>query len=166
MDNNDDTFDTRSRCSNTSRASQRSSATAIAPRARAKAEAVRAKASFTHREADMIKAQAYIKEQQQKATAEADRKKAELDANLVAMKLLSMAAAADAEANVLEAAAENEFVELDCASLNNEYIEREYIENLKPEPHQDLKLPEPAPTPMRQLTMDNEETAKKQYGGR
>lgn len=70
----------------------------------------------------LIKAQAYIEEQPQKATAEATRKKAELEANLHALRLEGAAAAAAAEANVLEAAAENEQGELDRASLKNEYV--------------------------------------------
>ena len=117
MDNNEDTFETRSVCSSTSRVSQRSSVSAIAARARAKAEAARAQASFAQREADMIKAQAYIEEEQQKAAAEAVRKKAELQVSLHELRLESAAAAAIAEANVLEAAAENEFGELDRVSL-------------------------------------------------
>ena len=164
MDNNDDTFETRSVCSNISRVSQRSSASAIAARARAKAEAARAQASFAQREADMIKAQAYIEEEQQKAAAEAARKKAELQASLHKLRLESAAAAAITEANVLEAAAENEFGELDRASLKCEYSEHKYMENPKPEPHQDSKLLEPTSTPVRQLTMDNGETAGNNTG--
>lgn len=69
-----------------------------------------------------IKAQAYIEEEQQKAAAEAARKKAELQASLHTLRLESAAAAAIAEVNVLEAAVENEFGELDRVSLKNEYV--------------------------------------------
>lgn len=156
MDSNDDTLETRSICSNTSRASQRSSASAIAARARAKAEAARAQALFAQKEADMLKAQAYIEEDQQKAAAEAARKKAELQASLHTLRLESAAAAAIAEANVLEAAVENEFGELDRVSLKNEYVER----NPSPEPHQNTQLPELMPTLMHQLPVDTDEISK------
>lgn len=95
MDKNEDTFETRTVCSNTSHVSHHSSSSAIAARARAKAEAAHAQASFTQKEADMIKAQAYIEEEQQKAVAEATRKKTELQASLHTPRL------------------ENEFGELD-----------------------------------------------------
>jgi len=153
MDNNEDTFETRSVCSNSSHSIQHSSASAITARARAKAEAARAKASFAQKEADVMKAQAYVEEHQQKAAAEVARKNAELEASLHTLKLESEAAAAIAEVNVLEAAAENELGELDSTSLKNEYAEHSYIE------HQDSKPPEPTATPMRQPTMDNGETA-------
>lgn len=97
-------------------------------------------ASFAQREADMIKAQAYSEEEQQKAAAEDARKKAELQTNLHTQWLESAATAAIAEAKVLEAAAENEFGELDCASLKSEYAEHKYIENSVLEFHQDTKL--------------------------
>lgn len=149
----EDTFETRSVCSNTSH-SQRSSASVIAARPRAKAEATRAQASFARQEADVIKAQAYI-EEQQKAAAEAARKKAELQASLHTLRLESVAAAAIAKANVLETAAENEFGELDRASLKSEYAEySKYAENLKPNPHQQSRLPEPLSTPVCLPTMD------------
>lgn len=156
MDSNDDTLETRSICSNTSRASQRSSASAIAARARAKAEAARAQALFAQKEADMLKAQAYIEEEQQKAAAEAARKRAELQASLHTLRLESAAAAAIAEANVLEAAVENEFGELDRVSLKSEYVER----NPSPEPHQNTQLPELMPTLMHQLPVDTDEISK------
>ncbi|XP_025752713.1 uncharacterized protein LOC109204590 [Oreochromis niloticus] len=156
MDGNDDTLETRSICSNTSRASQRSSASAIAARARAKAEAARAQALFAQKEADMLKAQAYIEEEQQKAAAEAARKKAELQASLHTLRLEGAAAAAIAEANVLEAAVENEFGELDRASLKSVYVEH----NPSPEPHQDSELPELMPTLMHQLPVDSDEIGK------
>ncbi|XP_035524123.1 multiple epidermal growth factor-like domains protein 10 [Morone saxatilis] len=108
----------------------------------------------------MMKAQAYVEEQQQKAAAEAAKKKAELEASLHTLKLESEAAAAIAEANVLEAAAENELGELDSASLKNEYADHRYIENPRPEPYQDSKPPEPTATPMRQPIKDNGETAE------
>lgn len=108
----------------------------------------------------MIKAQAYIEEQQQKATAEATRKKAELEASLHTLRLESAAAAAIAEADVLEAAAENEQGKLDLASLKDEYVEHKYMEDTRPEPHQDSTLLEPTAAPMRQLTMDSGETAE------
>lgn len=162
MDNIDDTLETRSVCSNTSRASQRSSASAIAARARAKAEAARMQASFAKREADVIKAQAYIEEQQQKAAAEATRKKAELEASLHTLRLEGAAAAAIAEAKVLEAAAENEQEELDRVSLKS--AERKSMEDLRPGPYGDSTLLEPTPTPTRQLTMDSGEAAVNNMG--
>lgn len=134
---------------------------------RAKAEAAPAKVSFVQREADMIKAQAYIEEQQQKAAAEATRKKAELEASQHTLRLESAAAAAQAETNVLEAAAENEFGELsarESARLKNEYVEHKYTKNTRPEPHQDSKLLEPKPTPVCQLTMDIGEIAENSMG--
>lgn len=73
----------------------------------AKAEAARAQASFAQQEADVIEAQAYIEKQQQKTAAEATIKTAGLEASLHTFRLESPAAAAIAEANVLEAAAEN-----------------------------------------------------------
>lgn len=150
----EDTFETRSVCSSTSRTSQRSSASAIAARARAKAEAARAQASFAQKEADVIKAQAYIEEEQQKAAAEATRKKAELEVSLHTLRLESAAAAAIAEANVLEAAAENEFGELDRASLKSEYANHsKCVEN--------PKLREPMPIAMRSSTMVAGESAVK-----
>lgn len=158
----EDTFETRSVCSSSSRTSQRSSASAVAARACAKAEAARAQASFAQQEADVIKAQAYIEEEQQKAAAEATRKKAELEASLHTLRLESAAAAAIAEAIVLEAAAENEFGELDRASLKSEYADHsKCVENLKPDPHQQSKLPGPMPIAMRSSTMDAGESAVK-----
>lgn len=145
----EDTFETRSVCSNTS-CNQRSSASVIVARPCAKAEATRAQASFAQQEADVIKAQAYIEEQQKAA-----RKKAELQASLHTLRLESVAAAAIAKANVLETAAENGFGELDCASLKSEYAEySKYAENLKLDPHQQSRLPEPLSTPVCLPTMD------------
>lgn len=88
--------------------SQRSSGSAIAARECNKAEAACAQASFAHKEADIFKAQAYIKEEQ-KAAAEAGSTKAELQASLHTLRLESVAVAARTETNVLEATAENEF---------------------------------------------------------
>lgn len=143
---------------------QLSSASAIAARARAKAEAACVQASYAQREEDMIKAQAYIEEEQQKAAAEAARKKAELQASLRTLRLESVAAAAIAEVNVLEAAVENECGELDRASIRSEYAEHKYREKPKPEPQQDSKLLKPTSTAMRQLPMDDGETAENNMG--
>ena len=74
MEDNNDEIETRSQCSTTSRSSRMSSANTMAARARAKAEAARVQDSFAQREADMIQAQAYIDEEQQKSAAEATRK--------------------------------------------------------------------------------------------
>lgn len=112
----------------------------------------------------MIKAQAHIEEQQQKAASEAARKKAELEASLHTLRLESAAAAANTEANVLEAAAENEFGEKDSACLKNGNVESKHTENTRPEPHQDSNLLEPMSAPVRQLTMDNGETAETNMG--
>ncbi|XP_005468336.1 uncharacterized protein LOC102075783 [Oreochromis niloticus] len=156
MDSNDDTLETRSICSNTSYASQRSSASATAARAWAKVEAAHGQALFAQKEADMLKAQAYIEEEQQKAAAEAARKKAELQASLHILRLENAAAAVIAKENVLEAAVENEFGELDWVSLKNEYVEH----NPSPEPQQDSELPELMPTLMHQLPIDSDEISK------
>lgn len=157
----EDTFETRSVCSNASHGSQRSSASAIAARARAKAEAAREQASFAQQEAYVIKAQAYIKEQQ-KAAAEAKRKTAELEAILHTLRLESAAAAAIADANVLRAAAENDFGELDRASLKSEYGDYSKCGEIsKPDPHQPPKLPEPIQITMHPPTMDDSESAEK-----
>jgi hypothetical protein len=69
--------------------------------ARAKAEAARALASYAIREADIIREQACIEEEQQRVTAEAAalaaRRKAEVKAHLHVLK----------QAEVLEAAAKD-----------------------------------------------------------
>nr|XP_054598158.1 uncharacterized protein LOC129163741 [Nothobranchius furzeri] len=155
MNSNDDTLETRSVCSNISRASRRSSASAIAARARAKAEAARAQALFAQKEAEMMKAQAHIEEEQQKAVASAARKKAELQASLHTLRLESEAAAAIAEANVLEAAAENEVEELSQASQRNEFAEHKITE-LYP----DSRLHEPTSKLICQIPIDNANTAE------
>lgn len=72
------------------------------------------------------------------------------------MRLDSAAAAAIAEANVLEAAVENEFGELGRVSLKNAYVA--YVEhNPSPEPYQNSELPELMPTLMHQLPVDNDD---------
>ncbi|KAA0713078.1 hypothetical protein E1301_Tti008611 [Triplophysa tibetana] len=107
VSNDGDLWETRSNCSNIShasqrsRASQRSNASVLAARARAKAAAAQAQASYAEREAEVIKEKAHIE-------AEATKKKAELGADLLKLRLHSAAAAANAEAEVLEAAAEEE----------------------------------------------------------
>ncbi|KAI9516446.1 hypothetical protein NQZ68_015947 [Dissostichus eleginoides] len=105
----------------------------MAARACAKAEGAHVQVSFAQREADMIKAQAYIDEEQQMAAAEATRKKAELKASLNTLRLESAAAAAIAEAEVLEAAAEGEYGDPDRASLKSAYTERKYKGNPVPD---------------------------------
>lgn len=99
----------RSCCSRTSRSSRGSSASGMAIKARAKAEAARAQLAFAKKEAEMMKEEAYIVE-------EAARKKAELKANLHTLQIERAAAAAVAEAEVLEAAAEEELGETDRKS--------------------------------------------------
>ncbi|KAK7940028.1 hypothetical protein WMY93_003354 [Mugilogobius chulae] len=99
--NMDECWETRSHCSSASRSSQCSTTSALAAQARAKAEAARAQASFAEKEAQLIKEQAYIE-------AEAIKKKAELSAELHALQLKNAAAAAIIEAEILEAAAEDE----------------------------------------------------------
>lgn len=152
----------RSQCSNTSRNSRSSSASVIAARARAKAEAARTQATFAQKEADMLKAQAYIEEEQQKAAAVAARKKAELEANLHTLRLESAAAAANAEAEVLEAAAENEVGDPDRISLKSECVEQGFATNPKSDhSHHDSQPQEPVPTPTRQLAMEVGEPVKR-----
>ena len=70
---------------------------------RAKAEAARAKLEFAEEEANLKKQQAQLAEQEKLAKATAIRKKAELEADLQLLNQKSEAAAAEAEANVLEA---------------------------------------------------------------
>ena len=132
----------------------------MAAKACAKAEAAHVQASFAQREADMIKAQAYTDEEQQMAAAEATRKKAELKASLNTLRLESAAAAAIAEAEVLEAAAEGEYGDPDRASLKSAYTERKYKGNPVPDSHQDSKPPQLISTPRRQHAMDDGELAK------
>ncbi|XP_034547118.1 uncharacterized protein LOC117818374 isoform X1 [Notolabrus celidotus] len=86
-----DLLETRSEISSCSRASKLSTASSLALRARAKAEAARTELSFAKKEAEMLKQQAI------------------LQASLHELKMEKAAAAADAEANVLEAAAQDEY---------------------------------------------------------
>lgn len=110
-------LETRSRCSSSrdSRQSNLSSASAAATKACAKAEAARALASYAIRDADIIRKQACIEEEQQRVTAEAAvlaaRRKAEVKAHLHVLKQEKAASATIAEAEFLEAAAEDENME-------------------------------------------------------
>lgn len=93
---------TRSRCSSakSSRHSSRSSASA-AIRARARAEAAQAELSYAAKEASLLKEKARI-------AADSACKEAELQAELHVLKMERKAAAASAEAEMLEAAIEGE----------------------------------------------------------
>ena len=85
-----DGLETRSQISNCSRISRQSAANSMALKARAKAEAARAELAFARKEAELIKQQAI------------------LSASLHELKLARALAAANAEAESLEAAAEEE----------------------------------------------------------
>ncbi|KAL7865571.1 hypothetical protein SRHO_G00108180 [Serrasalmus rhombeus] len=101
------TFETRSQVSGSRPSSRtsRSSASSAATRARAKAEAARAQFSYAEKEAEMLKEKAKIEEEHQKSTAEAARRKADVEANLYVLKLKREAVVASAEAAVYESAA-------------------------------------------------------------
>ncbi|XP_056093862.1 uncharacterized protein LOC130072671 [Rhinichthys klamathensis goyatoka] len=86
-----DGLETRSQISNYSRTSRQSVANSMALKARAKAESARAELAFARKEAELIKQQAI------------------LNASLHELKLAKAAAAANAEAESLEAAAEEEY---------------------------------------------------------
>lgn len=81
-------LETRSQISSCSRASKLSVASSLALKARAKAEATRTELAFAKREAEMLKQQAILK------------------ASLHELRMEKAAAAAQAEAELLEAAAE------------------------------------------------------------
>ncbi|XP_067373332.1 uncharacterized protein [Channa argus] len=157
MDDTEEMLETRSQCSSTSRSSQRSSASLIAAQARAKAESARTQASFAQKEADLIKTQAYIEEEKQKATAEAARKTAELNANLHALRLERAAAAAIAEAEVLEAAAKYDFEDVDYQNIKKDDA-RDATTGSMADVHQATKLAHPLIYPSHQVQMDNGES--------
>lgn len=90
-----------SAASRVSRHSSRSSASIAAARARAKAEAARIELSYAGKEAKVMKEKARL-------TADTAYREADLQAQLHVLKLERAAAAASAEAEVLEAAAEEE----------------------------------------------------------
>ena len=87
--------------------------------------------TYAEKEAAMIKEKAKIEEEQQKITAEAARRKADVEANLYVLQLKRAAVAASAEAAVYEAAAEIEEEHLeglaqittqDPVQRTNEYV--------------------------------------------
>lgn len=127
---------TRSRASShkSSKVSSRSSASAAATKARTQAEAAKLKVSYAEKEAAMMKEKAMIEARQQRDSAEAERQKAELEANLHVLKQQKEAEAAFKEAAIFEAAVsdldEGCFSELrdltleDPATCTTEYVER------------------------------------------
>ncbi|XP_057186955.1 uncharacterized protein LOC130552601 [Triplophysa rosa] len=157
-------LETRSCCSRASRSSQFSSASGMAIRARAKAEAARAQLVFAKKEAEMMREEAYIVE-------EAARKKAELKANLHTLQLERVAAAAIAEAEVLEAAAEEQLRETDrkssislsvqnLAQFSSEGVTSTGMQHSVPNPLPDLKALDLSCPPLPQQKKDNGETAR------
>ena len=167
----------RSNCS--SRASTHGSAVT---RARAKAEAARVKASYAQREADMLIKQARIEEEELKRRAEIEagqqrkrieleaeqqRRSAELQANLHALKIQGAAEAAIAEAEIFEAAYEEEGGEplrknvtklapYPSSRRTSEYVQQHSREHGQQE-HQLMKR-EPISSPEHQQNMDNGDT--------
>lgn len=159
-------YSCRSRRSN--RSSRASTHSSVATRARAKAEAARVKASYAQREADMLIRQARIEAEEVKRRAEIEaeqqRRVAELQANLHALKIQGAAEAAITEAEILEAAYEEEGGEQSRRNVTKlapypssqrtgEYVQQHSWDHGQQQPQ--LMTREPISSPEHQLKMDN-----------
>ena len=176
----DESLETRSRVSGTTHSSQSSSSSTAAVRARAKAEAARVQLSYAQKEADLLKQQAVMEcEQEMEATrkkAEQLKKKAELQADLHVLRSQKAAAIALAEAQAWEASVhegggEPPQGQLDTkiASLNSlqrtaEYVQQQSEVNYSQHSLHNAAPLEPTSSSMRQLTMDDDEAARRSAG--
>ncbi|XP_070203432.1 uncharacterized protein [Littorina saxatilis] len=109
-----------------------SSSTSSATRRRAKAEAARAKLLFAQKELELQKKKALLEEENKIAQARNERLKQECEAELRVLSDEKEAAAADAEANFLEAAEENSAARSRRSISPNSKLKRtqEYVQNL------------------------------------
>ncbi|KAJ8015814.1 hypothetical protein DPEC_G00000260 [Dallia pectoralis] len=143
------TSETRSSVSSSTRRTVASSASSAATKARAKAEALKVKNAYVEREAAMLKEKARIEEQQQRTLAEAERNKADVEADLKVLQSEREAAAASKKAEVYEAAADlgeerrSNFGEEERAQRT-----REYVQNHTPTNNAQQSFPESQHAPI------------------